>query len=198
MKSRAQLPTSRPRSRDRRGPARSRVVRGLASVVAAGVVVGLTGCAAGSGSDALVINGDNYTIEQVQQTATALASTAGTEPTLRDQQIVVAALVVQSLAQQAVADAGNQISPADREAALATVPGGSALAENPGTQLYTDAVADVLYASSTVGSTALASQQAGTDIRINPRYGTWDTQQMTLVTGSGSLSVAVQGAGSGN
>lgn len=169
-------------------------LRALPALAAAGaLILTLSGCAGGTGSDAVVINGQRVSVSEVQQTADAVAgSVRGGASTLRDQQLVVAALVTQSLADSAAVKAGKPITPADRDAALASVPGGAEIAAIPNARPYAQAVGDVVYAQKAFGPEALAAQQATTTIAVNPRYGTWDTKQMSLVTGTGSLSVPVQ------
>ncbi len=164
-----------------------------ALAVAGALILTLTGCAGGSGSDAVVINGRRVSVAEVERTATAVASTVRGEGsvTLRDQQLVVAALVSQALADGAAEKAGQPITPADREAALASVPGGTQLKANRDALPYAEAIGDVVHAQNAFGAEAMAAQQATTTIAVNPRFGTWDTKQMSLVIGTGSLSVPV-------
>ncbi|WOP17414.1 hypothetical protein [Raineyella sp. LH-20] len=168
-------------------------LRALPALAAAGaIILTLTGCAGGTGSDAVVINGQRVSIAEVEKTATAVASSVrGDSVTLRDEQLVVAALVSQSLADGAAQKAGKPITPADRDAALASVPGGTQLQSDPDARPYAEAVGDVVHAQQAFGAEAMAAQQATTRIAVNPRFGTWDTKQMSLVTGTGSLSVPV-------
>lgn len=167
--------------------------RALPALAAAGALtLGLAGCAAGSGSDAVVIDERRVSIAEVQATADAVAqSVRGEDATLRDEQLVVAALVTQTLAVDAAERAGQPITPADRDAALATIPGGTEIARDPDARPYALAVADVVWAQQSIGLEAVAAQQVHTDIQVNPRYGSWDTRQMSLVSGTGSLSLPI-------
>ncbi len=169
-------------------------LRALPALAVAGtLILTLSGCAGGTGSDAVVIDGRRVSVAEVETTADAVAASVRGEggATLRDEQLVVAALVSQALAEAAAEQAGQSITPADRSAALASIPGGSQIAEDPEARPYADAVGDVVHVENALGAEAMAAQQVGTSIEVNPRYGTWDTQQMSLVTGTGSLSLPV-------
>ncbi|WOQ16096.1 hypothetical protein [Raineyella sp. W15-4] len=169
-------------------------LRALPALAAAGaIILTLTGCAGGTGSDAVVINGRRVSVAEVEKTATAVASTVRGDntATLRDEQLVVAALVSQALADSAAQKAGKPITTADRDAALASIPGGTQLEGDADARPYAEAVGDVVHAQQAFGAEAMAAQQASTSIAVNPRFGTWDTKQMSLVTGTGSLSVPV-------
>ncbi|QGF24074.1 hypothetical protein [Raineyella fluvialis] len=100
-------------------------------------------------------------------------------------------LIDQALANGAAQKAGKPITPADRDAALASVPGGTQLEADSDARPFAEAVGDFQYAQRAFGLEALAAQQVSTRIEVNPRYGTWNAQQMKLITGSGSLSVPV-------
>lgn len=168
-------------------------LRALPALAAAGaLILTMSGCAGGSGSDAVVIDGDRVSVAEVERTAEAVAkSVRGEDATLRDQQLVVAALVTQALAQGAAEKAGHPIAPSDRDAALASIPGGTQIAEVADARPYAEAVGDVVYAQQAYGAEAIAAQQVSTRIEVNPRYGSWDNKQMSLVAGTGSLSVPV-------
>ncbi|SDB79914.1 hypothetical protein GA0111570_101186 [Raineyella antarctica] len=168
-------------------------LRALPALASAGaLILTLSGCAGGSGSDAVVIDGRRVSVTEVERTADAVAKTVrGDSATLRDQQLVVAALVAQALADSAAEKAGQPITPADRDAALASISGGTQIADVPDARPYAVAVGDIVYAQKALGAEAIAAQQVNTSIRVNPRYGSWDTQQMSLVSGTGSLSVPV-------
>lgn len=168
-------------------------LRALPALAAAGaIILTLSGCAGGSGSDAVVIDGERVSVAEVERTAEAVAqSVRGEDATLRDEQLVVAALVTQALAQGAAEAAGQPIAPADRDAALSSIPGGMQISEVTDARPYAEAVGDVVYAQQALGSEAIAAQQVHTRIEVNPRYGTWDNQQVSLVGGTGSLSLPV-------
>lgn len=168
-------------------------LRALPALAAAGaLILTLSGCAAGSGSDAVVIDGRRVSVAEVEQTADAVTQAVrGEDATFRDEQLVVAALVSQALADSAAEKAGQPITPADRDAALALIPGGTQIAEVPDARPYAEAVGDVVHAQQALGAEAMAAQQVSTSIQVNPRYGSWDNQQMSLIAGTGSLSVPV-------
>lgn len=167
--------------------------RALPALAAAGALtLTLAGCSGASASDAVVIDERAISIAEVERVADAVTqSVRGEDATLRDEQLVVAAMVTQALAVDAAERAGQPITPADRDAALASIPGGTAIAEDPEARPYALAVGDVVHAQQSIGMEAVAAQQVHTDIVVNPRYGTWDTSQMSLVGGNGSLSVPI-------
>lgn len=168
----------------------------LSLAVAGTLVLGLAGCAGGPGSEAFSVNGESYSISDVERIADGIAeSFGGTEAGMQEEAAVVETMVARELSRAAVAEGGGTITAADREKAVATVPGSEQLAANPDAREFRDARGEILFAGETVGADAISAEQEQAYIRINPRYGAWDMQRIGLATDVGSLSVPLQTAG---
>jgi hypothetical protein len=165
--------------------------------LAATALLALAGCG-GNPQVAAYVGGPTSPIDvQVQQSKvdTIAKAIADTTSDAYDTAVTFTAPVMQILVQSALvqkvaADAKITVTDAQRETFYATAALYPELVKNPATHDFMVAFADAntILADKTVGPayTALVTK---TQIRVNPRYGTWDAKSGGLVDGSsGSLS----------
>lgn len=157
----------------------------IAALAAAGVLA-LAGCAGSSPRVAAYVNGAEIRTEQIDAVAAVMARESG-KPAGAFSAGITNAYIQGRLAQSALAKAGVTVTDAQR-AQVITQTGATALASDPTTADFARAYADyALLSSSQEGSAALTQESTQTEVRLNPRYGTWDSSQGSI-TGSGSIS----------
>lgn len=158
--------------------------------VLAGAVIAaltLTGCSSwpGAGAEVQTVR---VADQQVVDTAKVIVDVTGVDNYTALRQAAFD-LTLGEASRQIVAAKGVEISAADKAAALAGSPAAQAISANPVGAPWGDAVATATLAIDKVGQDDFVEAIRGLDIRINPRYGTWSPQQMTMVDSSLSTSV---------
>ncbi|QGN33547.1 hypothetical protein [Microlunatus sp. Gsoil 973] len=159
-----------------------RTVRSIAVAGVLGGAVVLGGCAQSGGTVATV---GNTTISQDQFTSTVNGAKKVSQLT-PDQ--VLSVMIQGEVANQVAEQRGIHISDADRDKQL-----------NPDVLKVTEArqlaydLADIQIVSGSIGDKEFGKAITATDVRVNPRFGTWDPKQsLAVVPGGGSLSQEAQ------
>ncbi len=164
----------------------------LAALAAAGVLA-LAGCATGNPQVAAYVDGSQISQAQVDQVSQALADTStDTADTAGGFRSTVVQIIIQSKVALKAAEA-NQIviTETQRDQEIAADQTLAALAKNPAsTDFINDYVEAKLVVSTEAGQKAFSDQFAKTTVTVNPRLGTWDPQQGTLVEGTAGGSIS--------
>lgn len=159
---------------------RARTGRGAKGLVAALLLAGaaaLGGCAT-SPSNAAVVDGSTIS----RQTLSASITGAQQVSQLTGDQ-VLSVLIQAQIAERVAADEGLTITDADREEQL-----------NPQVLAVADArdfaleLADVQIVAGEVGEQQFTEALRGADVEVNPRYGSWDPEQVAVNPEGGMLA----------
>ena len=163
------------------------------AALATTAVLALAGCATGNPQVAAYVDANQISQAQVDQVSQVLADTSsdpadtagGFSPT-------VLQIIIQSQVAQAAAAANNiQITEAQREQAIASDETLTSLSKDPATaDFINDYVEATLVVSTDAGKQAFNDQFAKTTVTVNPRFGTWDSQQNALVDGTAGGSIS--------
>ncbi len=169
-----------------------RSVKLVALIVTA--VMALAGCAAEDNPQvAAYVDGSQISQAQVDAVSRVLADTSSdTTDTAGGFSGTVLQIIIQSKVAQAAAAANNiQITQAERDQAVAANDTLATLVKDPAaTDFINDYVEATLVVSTDAGKQAFNEQFAKTDVVVNPRFGTWDSQQMALVDGTAGGSIS--------
>lgn len=158
----------------------------IAALVAAGTLA-LAGCADSNPRVAAYINGTEIRIEQIEAASAVMARATG-EPAGGFGTAITNAIIQGKIAQSVLTKSGVTVTDAQRAAEIPKI-GAAALASDPTTADIARAFADYsLLQNSQTGPDALAQEAARSEIRLNPRYGTWDNSQVSIA-GPGSISL---------
>lgn len=159
--------------------------RTVRMIAAAGVLSGavaLGGCAQ-TGSVVASVGGTTITRNQF---TTTLSGAKEVSQLTSDQ--VLSAMIQGAVADQVARQRGISISDADRDKQL-----------NPDVLRVADAqqlaydLADIQIVVGRIGQAAFTKELRSADVKLNPRFGTWDPQQsLAVVPGVGSLSQVAQ------
>jgi hypothetical protein len=161
-------------------------------VVAGLAVVGtlaLGGCA-GSPQAAAYVGNTQISQAGVDAVSKAIVEAGAAETTSVARNVVVQIKIQNEIAKQAAARANITVTDAQRQQLLAQNTALDPLLKNPETRDFTiDYVNTAVILNSDAGKKAATEVIGDTSVRVNPRYGTWDPQQLALAEGSsGSLS----------
>ncbi|MGC3994260.1 MAG: hypothetical protein QM779_09165 [Propionicimonas sp.] len=164
----------------------------LAALATTGVLA-LTGCATGNPQIAAYVNGTPISQAQVDGPAQALANASSdTADTGSAFSATVLSIMIQSkvAAAAAAADPSLAVTQEKRDSEIAGNETLAALVKDPAaTDFINDYVEASLIVSTDAGKAAFTKQFAATSVDLNPRFGTWDPTQFSIVDGSnGSLS----------
>ncbi|MBA8794579.1 hypothetical protein FHX74_002198 [Friedmanniella endophytica] len=157
----------------------------VSALLVAGVLV--SGCTE-SPDAAAVVDGSKISRSTLEQSVTAAGEVlAGSGNTLsRDQVLTV--LIQGEIAEHVAQQQGITITDADRDAELSE----QALSV-PAARDFVYDVADTSIMTKRLGEQQFAKLIAGSDVVVNPRYGSWQPgQSVTVIAGNGSLSQVLQ------
>jgi hypothetical protein len=144
--------------------------------VAAALALG--GCAE-SATNVAVVNGKAITHSQFDRDLEGARQVSQ----LSDDQ-VLSVLIQGEVAAQVAERRGLQISDADRDKQL-----NPAVLQVPAAHDLAYDLADVQIVSSKIGEDQFKKALVSADVKVNPRYGSWDPRQsLAVVPGTGSLS----------
>lgn len=162
-------------------PRRAR--KGLAlggAALAAALVLG--GCSIGSPSEVAVVDGTSITKTQLDNSE-AGAKAVGQQFS-NDQ--LVSVLIQGAVATDVATKQGIQITDSDRDSQL-----NPSVLSVPAAHDLAYSLADIQIVSKAVGEDGFKKALASADVKLNPRYGTWDPKQaLAVIPGTGSLSQA--------
>lgn len=164
----------------------------LAALATTGVLA-LAGCATGNPQVAAYVGEATISQTEVETIAGALAENTEAEDSASGFSTTVLQILIQSrIVEQAAAAKNLSVPEADRNSAIAGNESLAALAKNPAvTDFINDYVDTSLLLQTEAGATAAKEVAGATEVRVNPRFGTWDQTQFGLVEGStGSISEA--------
>lgn len=155
-------------------------------------VLALTGCTVTNPRVAAYVAGTPITQAEVDAVSGALADAS---PDTSDSaggfvQTVLVIMVQNRIAAKAAADARITVTDAQRQSVFAQNELYGVLAENPVSADFMNDFANTsVVVSDEAGVTAFREAAAQTNVRLNPRFGEWDAESVSLVQGSsGSLS----------
>ena len=159
-----------------------RAVKALVALVA-GMLV-LSGCAGQNPNHAAIIDGVAIPISEAD------AAFAVLEPYLQPPATpakAVGVLVTSRVGAQVAARLGLEFSAEERAATTASVLPPD-LAADPNAAVFTDDYVTLAMVSQQLGQEAFLKAASEIEVVVNPRFGTWDPEQLTVVAGGGSLS----------
>lgn len=165
----------------------NRAVRGIAGGVAVAALT-LTGCAQPPSAAAVV--GDVRIPQTVAQDAGAALATVTGANTASSLQQAAFDLVVGEAATQIAQKQNLSFSDAQRADVLSVSTAAQAVVATPGGAAWGQAVTTTYLTLQQMGEADFARELAGIPISINPRFGTWDPTQLTMV--DSSLSTALR------
>lgn len=164
----------------------------MAALATAGLLA-LTGCATGNPQVAAYVDGARIAQSEVDAISQVLAEvSADPADTAGDFGTTVVTIMVQAKLAKKAADAASiTVTDAERQQVFASNELYAALISNPVTADFMNGFADTaILVNNEAGSAAIKNALASTEVRVNPRFGTWDPAAASLVQGSsGSLSV---------
>lgn len=163
---------------------RPRSIAALAALALTGGM--LTGCSS-SPTTAATVNGTTITRDQVEQAYAGASQVLGDANQLSKAEVLT--VMIQSVVAEDVAQRiGYTITNGDRDAKLSA----AALAV-PQARPFVYDVADTNLVAARVGTASLTNSIKAADVRINPRYGSWQpSTSVAVVAGTGSLSQVLQ------
>lgn len=170
----------------------SKAVRGIVVGVAAAALA-LTGCAQPPGAAARV-NGVDIPDSVVREATSVVSSQLGMAESTVLRQVAVDITMAEASTQLAARN-GVEVSQARIDEALQLDPRVDALADIPASRAWAEGLATTYVVIDQMGSEAYARQLRELPISINPRYGTWDSQNLDLSDSSLSRVQAPQSLG---
>lgn len=163
-----------------------------ARIIAAGtavVAVALTGCSRPPAA-AAVVNGVQIPNAQVDRAAEAIVTRGGADPATARRQVAFD-LTLGEASRQIAERTGTRIAQADRDALLANQQAAQEVAQTPEGAPWGEAVTTTYLLLQSLGQDRFLQEMRGTDIVVNPQYGTWEPDRVTL--SDASLSRAAGG-----
>lgn len=154
----------------------------ILSAGAAVAALALTGCSE-SPSAAAVVGGHRIAETEVNQAAQTLTALTGTELNVSLKQAAFD-LTLGEASTLIAERAGARITQAEKDEVLAKNELASAVAGTPGGRPWGDAVATTYLVIERIGGDAFRTQLKELPISVNPRYGTWSAEQLTMVDSS--------------
>lgn len=148
--------------------------------IAAGVAVAalaLTGCTPPP-STAASVEGVRIPTETVTVTGDKLVS-LGANPAVAYKQAAFD-LMLGEASRQIAAQTGTPVGDDERAAILARDPNAQTMADSPQGRAWAEAVSTTYVVLERVGDDDFASRLGDLDIEVNPRYGTWSPDRITL------------------
>lgn len=152
--------------------------------IAAGLAVaalGLTGCSQPPAAAASV-EGVRIPSETVTATGEMLVS-LGADPAVAYKQAAFD-LMLGEASRQIAAQTGVQVGDDERAEILSRVSGAALIAQSPQGEAWGEAVSTTYVVLDKVGQDAFAQKLGELDITVNPRYGTWVPEQVSLADSS--------------
>ncbi|HNV11503.1 MAG TPA: hypothetical protein PKN27_09250 [Propionibacteriaceae bacterium] len=159
--------------------------RSLATLSVAALL--LAGCATGSPSTAAVVNGTPVAESQVSRWAEGCAPAFQVSASAARASMVNAS-VQGALADSIAAEQGIAMTEADRVKGISSMSDVDALIADPDCAEAVKAVSSLLFVADKLGTEGFTAAVRAADVRVNPRYGTWDPSAVGLSGKSGSLS----------
>lgn len=155
-----------------------------ARVIVAGVAtaaLALTGCTGHPGTAASV---DGVTVSDaaVTRAGNAIAA-AGADPTMAWKQASYD-LALGEASRQIAASSNTVVTEKERADILASSPAAAAIANTPDGKEWGEAVTTSYLVIDKMGEEAYAQALRAKNITINPRYGTWSPEKLTLTDSS--------------
>ena len=163
-----------------------KTVRTLAAALAVAALA-LTGCTTPPAAAASV-EGVRVANETVTATGDVLVS-VGANPAVSSKQ-AASDLTLGEASRQIAAQTGTEVGDDERAAILAVNAGASTVASTPQGAAWGEAVTTTYLLIEKLGEEAFAEKVQALDITVNPRYGTWEPERLTLA--DSSLSRASQ------
>jgi len=163
-------------------------MRWLLVAVVAGVLA-LSGCSTPGGNIAATVNGAPITVTQLDTTVAAVAR----ESAERDQlnAAVLTMSIRGAMARVIAAENGVEINGQGRIAALAAntqISGYAKFLDDPQARSFAEDAADLSLVLNKVGADAFLARAKQIPVQLNPRYGSWSVDQLTVATSGGQLS----------
>lgn len=159
----------------------NKAVRGIVALVVAAALA-LTGCSQPPGA-AAVVNGVEIPDTVAREAATVVAAQLGMPESTVLPQVVFDLTMGEASAQIAAAN-DIEVSQAEIDETLALDARVQALADVPGSDVWADSVATTYVVIQELGTEQYAEQLRAMPITVNPRYGTWDPQNVDLADSS--------------
>lgn len=163
----------------------------FAALLATAVMV-LAGCATGNPQVAAYVDGSPISQAQVDQVSQAIVE-ASTDPaaTAGDVSGVVLQIMIHGkIAEQVAAGEHYTVAASERQS-LISANGLDGLAADPRTaDFVTEFVDSSIILQNTDFQNAVAQAWATADVEVNPRFGTWNTQQNALEDGTAGGSIS--------
>lgn len=161
----------------------NKAVRVLAAAAVSALV--LTGCAQ-SPTVAATVDGVTVSERAVEEAALAVETALGA-PAGEARTFAVNRIIQGKLAETMAADNGIVLSDSERAQILRSQPQLEALATQPGGKALAEDWIDISLVAQALGQEKLVTELAKHDVVVNPRYGQWDIQT-GATAGTGSLS----------
>ncbi len=152
--------------------------RGMVGGLVAATLI-LTGCSTPP-SAAAIVGDQQISHTSVRQAASALVAASGAEADVALRQAAYDLLMGEA-SDQILARHDLMVTDAERAELLATSETANAIANTPDGAEWGRSVAQTYLAIERLGSDAYASDIADLGIVVNPRYGSWDPAQVTVV-----------------
>lgn len=163
-------------------------------VACAGLVMALSGALAGcSGnlpSEAAIVGDASISHDDVERNVAGLAEAFELDASRINAQNVVGAMITGLQADQIARDNGITITNGERDASLSADETGAQLLKIPDAKSLAYDLADAQIVAQQIGGEKFLEQARGIEVRLNPRYGTFQQGQMTGQTGSLSDPIA--------
>ena len=156
-------------------------MRWLLVAVVAGLLA-LSGCSTPGGNIAATVNGAPITVTQLDTTVAAVA---------RENAAVLTMSIRGAMARVIAAENGVEINGQGRIAALAAntqISGYAKFLDDPQARSFAEDAADLSLVLNKVGADAFLARAKQIPVQLNPRYGSWSVDQLTVATSGGQLS----------
>lgn len=160
-------------------------VRWVLAVVVAGLLV-LSGCSKPGANVAASVNGVDIPGSRIENAVAAIGSSPGqlAEP----HAIVLTWAIRGEVARTIATEQGIQLTGEPRTALMNTNPSLEQYAQLPNASDFVNDLVDATLVINKVGEPAFVAKVAGTDVQVNPRYGAWSAQTVTVDQTGGQLS----------
>lgn len=150
------------------------------------MALGLAGCSAPSGSTAYLVNGKAVSEKQIDIASAGCAKL--TNQTVAEVRAsMMNSVLAGSLGDAIAAKTNTAVTDDERKTLLDASQQGRLMQEDPDCNNVAQGLATFLIVLEKVGEEPFGQHVAELDVKVNPRYGTWDPAQGAAI-GSGSLS----------
>lgn len=163
-------------------------MRWLLTVVVAGLLA-LAGCTTPGGNVAATVNGVPISVAQLDTTVSAVASDTAPRDELNAAVLTMA--VRGQMARVIAAEQGIEINGQGRIAAIAAntqISGYAKFLDDPQARVFAEDAADLSLVLTKVGAEQFLARAKQIPVQLNPRYGSWSIDQLSVVSSGGQLS----------